>query len=170
MDLSEAAVEGAFTFTLAFFSVRLINRKSSISEILALSAFPVAIDLDHLLPTYSAGIKAFHSVVFISLVSLGMLAYGYLKKSERMEKIGISVYVAAFLAISIDLLEGGRINFLYPLSGKSYVLSGQTANYPSILLIGLMCLALLTAYFLSFFLGKDKGTVLRADPQTGHTS
>ncbi len=169
MDISEAAVEGVFTLALAFLAVRMIHRDSRISEILVLSLIAVLIDIDHLLPTYSAGIKAFHSIIFISAVSFGIISCGHLMKSRRIERIGVSAYMVSFLAISLDLLEGGRINFLYPMSGDSYVLSGRQ-TYATVLLTALICIALITSYFLELFLGEDKSTVLRADPHTGQTS
>ena len=84
---------------------------------------PLIIDSDHLLPLYSSGIKAFHSMFFITILISPFICYGLLKLNREAIYSGAVVYVVSILNISIDLLQGGKISFLYPFSSTSYVLS-----------------------------------------------
>ncbi len=91
-------------------------------EILALSLLPMLMDADHLLPLYFEGMKAFHSLIFIYLISGSVLAYGYLKNSDKAKRMGAISFAILIFSLSLDLLEGGKISFLYPLSTQTYAL------------------------------------------------
>ncbi len=91
-------------------------------EILALSLLPMLMDADHLLPLYFSGIKAFHSLIFIYVISGSILAYGYLRDSDRAKRLGAVSFAILIFSLSLDLLEGGRISFLYPISAQTYAL------------------------------------------------
>ena len=112
-----------------------------------MALLPMLMDLDHLLSTYASGIKAFHSLTFVYLISGSMLAYGYLKGSETARNLGIIGFAVLILSLSMDLLEGGKIAFLYPFSKQAYALPYfgiyQSSKFG---IIGVMMFSLVSAY------------------------
>jgi len=114
----EPFLDGLFTVMLSFVAIHGIYGKGRIFEIGALSSIPLLIDADHLLPFYSQGVKAFHSIFLISVIILFLLFLGHLKGSKRLERIAVAAYAVALISISMDLIEGGKISFLYPLSSQ----------------------------------------------------
>ena len=90
--------------------------------ILGLALLPALMDMDHLLPLYSKGIKAFHSLIFSYTLAGIPLIYGYARDSDESKEIGISIFAILMMAMSMDLLEGGKIAFMYPFSPQAYAL------------------------------------------------
>ena len=169
MTAYEPIMDGFFTVALSFVALHGIHRKGRFLEIAGLSSIPLIIDADHLLPQYAQGIKAFHSIFLISLVSLSILSIGYLKKSRRLERIGVAAYAVAVISISVDLMEGGKISFLYPISTQEYVIGAGSPTQPALYVIALLVIVRSLSYFLegSFL---PEGTVFKGEPHTGQAS
>ncbi len=91
-------------------------------EIFGLSLLPALMDSDHLLPLYYDGIKGFHSLFFIYVISGSLLAYGYLRNSDKAKRLGAVSFAILIFSMSLDLIEGGRIAFMYPFSSQAYAL------------------------------------------------
>ena len=115
----DSIVQAFFAFLLAWFLWKG-EKRPWIPAGMAL--LPIVMDLDHLLSTYASGIKAFHSLAFVYLISGSMLAYGYLKGSENAKKLGVISFAVLMLSISMDLLEGGKIALFYPFTTQAYAL------------------------------------------------
>ena len=112
-----------------------------------MALLPMVMDLDHFLPAYASGIKAFHSLAFVYLISGSMLAYGYLKGSETARNLGTISFAVLILSLSMDLLEGGKIAFLYPFSPQAYALPYfGTYQFSRLGIIGVMMFSLVSAY------------------------
>ena len=156
------------TIQVALTAVLIYVLYGTLSNRLALIVLliPLLIDSDHLLPLYSEGIKAFHSMMFISLLSLAFVIYGLKKHNRSIMFMGGVAYSAGVLNISIDLLEGGRINFLYPFMSDSYVLVPGESSYLSILT--LLIYSLMAAYAFRIYLDLERKD-LTGEPQTGHS-
>jgi len=105
-------------------------------------AIPFIIDSDHLLSIYSEGIKAFHSMFFITLIASPFICFGLVKMHREAIFAGAVVYVVSVLNISIDLLQGGIISFLYPFSNSAYVLN--TSLSPDVAFGGMMAILFFT--------------------------
>ena len=109
---------------------------------------PIIIDSDHFLPEYGDGIKAFHSIAFISMIALPFLIYGLIKMEKSAIFSGASIYVMGIMNVSIDLLEGGKICFGYPIYRTSYVLSTHPSPAISSAGIFLMLILLLSLLYI----------------------
>ena len=133
--------------------------------LIALS-IPLLIDSDHLLPLYSEGIKAFHSMMFISILALIFVVYGLKRSNRSIMFMGGVAYSIGVLNISVDLLEGGHINFLYPFMSDSYVLVPGESSYLSV--FTLLIYSLMAAYALRIYLDLERKD-LTGEPQTGHS-
>ena len=133
-------------------------------------AIPVIIDSDHLLPMYSEGIKAFHSAIFISLLAAPFLIYGLIKMNKKMVFTGSVAYVIAIFNISMDLLEGGGISFMYPLSDSRYVLESTPSQNISLAVLTIVAFSIMTTYVLRVYLDLGrKGTGFTGEPHIGHS-
>ena len=76
-----------------------------------------------------------------------MLAYGYLKGSKNARNLGTTSFAVLILSLSMDLLEGGKIAFLYPFSPQAYALPYfGTYQFSKFALIGVMMFSLVSAY------------------------
>ncbi len=157
---------------LSFLIVYSIYKTDRIREMFLLPLISLLIDSDHLLITYTEGIKAFHSIFFISLISLPFLAYGFARSNRKFESLGVTIYVVALFNVSWDLLEGGKISFLYPFSSQAYILdlSGADAAASRMALMLFMGFFLGTAYIFSRYLEWESRTGFRGAPHTGHAS
>lgn len=156
-----------FTVALAFVALHAIYGKLRFSEFIGLSLIPLVIDADHLLPLYGEGIKAFHSIFLISLLSLSIISTGYLKNSRRLERVGVGSYAVAVISLSTDLIEGDKIRFFYPISTQQYV-STPVASLQLVLYIAILIIVLSLSYLLLAFLRDD--VVFRGIPHTGQES
>ena len=114
----DSTVQAFFALVLAW----MLYRGEKRPWIFAIALLPAVMDMDHLLVTYSQGIKAFHSLFFVYTISGAFLLYGYLKNSETSKKLGITIFAVLIFSLSMDLLEGGKIAFMYPLSSQAYAL------------------------------------------------
>lgn len=122
-----------------------------------LALLPLIMDSDHLLITYSDGIKAFHSLFFIYAVAGSMLLYGYAHRHREAELAGITAFSVLIMGISLDLLEGGKITFMYPLSSQAYALPYFGAYGSSkMALISLVLLVLVLAYEYGSYITKER--------------
>ena len=145
----DSAVQIFFSILLAW----MLCREERRLWIFGLALLPLIMDLDHLLPTYSQGIKAFHSMFFVYIISGTFLGYGYLRGSDRAKKLGIVSFTILIFSLSMDLLEGGRIAFLYPLSNQAYALPYFGVNEGSkVALLFLMLFSMGTTYTYEFFI------------------
>ncbi len=123
----EGIIDELFQLTLSAVVVTSISGGHFKKYMIPIFLTPIILDSDHFLPAYREGIKAFHSIAFISMIALPFLIYGLIKMEKAAIFSGASIYVIGIMNISIDLLEGGKICFGYPISRTSYVLS----TYPS---------------------------------------
>ena len=134
----DSTVQAFFALVLAW----MLYRGEKRPWIFLMALLPALMDTDHLLVTYSQGIKAFHSLFFVYIISGAFLGYGYLKNSETFKKLGITTFAVLIFSLSMDLLEGGKIAFMYPLSSQAYALPyfgasqvSKTALISSLLLL-----------------------------------
>ena len=153
---AEAVIDSTVQTFFALVLAWTLYRDDGKSWVLLLSLLPVFMDLDHLLPTYSQGIKAFHSMFFVYIISGTFLGYGYLRGSDRAKKLGIVSFTILIFSLSMDLLEGGRIAFLYPLSNQAYALPYFGVNEGSKIGVAVfMMFLLLTVYAYERSLGRE---------------
>ena len=129
---------------------------------------PIIIDSDHLLPLYSSGIKAFHSAIFISLLVAPFIIYGFVHMNRKIIFAGAVTYVIAIFNISMDLLEGGAIFFMYPFSNTKYVLQESVSSNMTLSILFLVGFSITAVYVLRAYLDLDR-TGFTLEPHTGHS-
>ncbi len=129
---------------------------------------PLIIDSDHFLPLYSSGIKAFHSAIFISLLVAPFIIYGFVRMNRKFIFAGAVTYVIAILNISMDLLEGGAIFFMYPFSSTRYVLQESLSYNMTLSILFLVGFSMTAVYLLKSYLDLDR-TGFTAEPHIGHS-
>lgn len=140
----DITIHGLFALIIAWM---LCIRERKL-EIFALSLLPVLMDSDHLLPLYYEGIKAFHSIFFIYAVSGSILAYGYLRDSDKARRLGAVSFAILSFSMMLDLIEGGRIAFMYPLSSQAYALPYFGAYQASkVAVLGVMVFVIGIVYY-----------------------
>jgi hypothetical protein len=145
---AEAVVDSTVQAFFALILAWMLYRGERKLWILGLAVLPVLMDSDHLLPLYAEGIKAFHSMLFVYFISGVPLAYGYIRNSDAYKKLGITAFAILMLSLSMDLLEGGKIAFMYPLSAQAYALPYFGAYEASRIGVILMILMIISgAYY-----------------------
>ena len=119
---AEAVIDSTVQAFFALILAWMLYRGKHRLWILGLALLPSVMDSDHLLPLYSEGIKAFHSLIFAYTLAGIPLIYGYAKDSDESKKLGISIFAILIMGMATDLLEGGKIAFMYPFSAQAYAL------------------------------------------------
>ncbi len=131
-------------------------------------AVPLIIDSDHFLPTYEEGLKVFHSAVFISILAVPFIVYGLVRMKKKIMFMGAVIYVVSIFNISMDLMKGGEITFMYPFSTTRYVLETSLTTNMRLSVLLLLGFSLMAAYVLRIYLDLDRNG-LTLEPHTGHS-